>query len=152
MTEQEAFMMLQNWFSDDGWGVDASAEHLLVRTGINGEHGKFRLYAHIQGDNLVVHSVSPTHIPAKGRGAVAEYLTRANYGLVLGNFEMDWNDGEVRYKTSFRWKDAGLNPQTIHGLVYVNCAMMDRYYPGLMSVLYGGATPEQAIRNVENWS
>ena len=38
-----------------------------------------------------------------GRGAeikrqdIAEYLTRANYGMVMGNFEMDYSDGEIRY-------------------------------------------------------
>ena len=26
----------------------------------------------------------------------AEFLTRANYGLVFGNFEMDMHDGEIR--------------------------------------------------------
>ena len=45
-----------------------------------------------------------TYLPMKveedKRAAVAEYLTRANYGLHVGNFEMDMTDGEVRYKTT----------------------------------------------------
>jgi len=34
------------------------------------------------------------------RGAVAEFINRANYGIIIGNFEMDFADGEIRYKTS----------------------------------------------------
>lgn len=40
------------------------------------------------------------NVPEDRRLALAEFLTRANYGLFIGNFEMDWQDGEVRYKTS----------------------------------------------------
>lgn len=149
MTEREAFVILERWFRDDDWKFDSDTEHNLIRTGINGENGKFRVYAHIQNDNLVVHSISPTDVSEKDRAAIAEYLTRANYGLVIGNFEMDWSDGEVRFKTSFRWKEGQLEPWMIHSLVYINCAMMDRYYPGLMSVLFGGTTPEQAVQKVE---
>jgi len=29
-----------------------------------------------------------------------KFLTRANYGMMIGNFEMDFTDGEIRYKTS----------------------------------------------------
>ena len=29
---------------------------------------------------------------------VAEYITRANYGIVNGNFELDYSTGQVRYK------------------------------------------------------
>ncbi len=32
--------------------------------------------------------------------AVAEFITRANFGIVIGNFEIDFSDGEIRYKTS----------------------------------------------------
>jgi len=31
---------------------------------------------------------------------VNEFLTRANYGLNIGNFEMDFQDGEIRFKTA----------------------------------------------------
>lgn len=40
----------------------------------------------------------------------AEFLTRANYGLVFGNFEMDMHDGEIRYKPSFRAAEKPLVP------------------------------------------
>ena len=36
---------------------------------------------------------------------VCEYLTRANYGLTVGNFELDHRDGEIRYKVSINVRD-----------------------------------------------
>ena len=32
--------------------------------------------------------------------AIAEFLTRTNYSMIIGNFELDFADGEIRYKTS----------------------------------------------------
>src|SRR5215212_5325423 len=39
-------------------------------------------------------------VPPERREAVALLLTRANYGIYLGNFEMDLDDGEIRFKVS----------------------------------------------------
>lgn len=149
MTDREIFDVVVRWFRADDWNYDADEDQMVLWTGINGENGKYRIYAHVQNENLVVHSVSPTDVPERKRNAIAEYLTRANYGLVIGNFEMDYSDGEVRYKTSFKVKDGVLAPWMVNNLAYVNSVMMDKYYPGLMSVLYGGATPEQAVQKVE---
>jgi hypothetical protein len=30
------------------------------------------------------------------RAPPAEFITRANYGLIIGNFELDFEDGEIR--------------------------------------------------------
>jgi hypothetical protein len=40
---------------------------------------------------------------------IAKFITRANYGMSLGNFELDFNDGEIRYKTSIDVTDDRLN-------------------------------------------
>ena len=78
------------------------------------------------------------------------FLTRANYGLLIGNFEMDYNDGEVRYKTSIDVEGDRLSKALVKRLVYDNLAVMDRYLPGVLSVIYGGASPTEAIAQVES--
>lgn len=149
MTDREIFNLVVQWFREDDWNCDVDEDQLVLRTGINGENGKYRVFAHVQNENVVLHSISPTDVPTSKRNAIAEYLTRANYGLVIGNFEMDYSDGEVRFKTSIKVKDGAIAPWMINNLAYINCAMIDKYYPGLMNVLYGGATPEKAVQKVE---
>lgn len=53
-----------------------------------------------QGD-YVVYAVSPIKVDPKDSlmlQKMSEYICRANYGLNCGNFELDYNDGEIRYK------------------------------------------------------
>jgi hypothetical protein len=88
-------------------------------------------------------------VPEDKRLIMADFLTRANYGLYIGNFEMDFNDGEVRYKTSIDVEGTELNTALITRVVYDNLAVMDRYLPGIMSVVFGGASPTEAIAQVE---
>lgn len=43
---------------------------------------------------------SPLLVPGGCRTAAAETIARANYGLRLGKFEMNLDDGEVRFQVS----------------------------------------------------
>jgi hypothetical protein len=79
---------------------------------------------------------------------MAEFLTRANYGMVIGNFEMDYADGEVRFKTSVDVEDAHLNRALLHHIVHANLLMTDKYLPGITAIIEG-QTPAFALEMVE---
>lgn len=98
---------------------------------------------------VVFFSVAPDEVPVGARGRVAEYLTRANYGLVLGNFEMDWDDGEVRCRTSVQVGDTPRAEELIEPIVTVNVGLMGRYLPGLRDVVSGAASPQAAVVSAE---
>ena len=74
-----------------------------------------------------------------------KFLTRANYGMMIGNFEMDFTDGEIRYKTSIDVEGDKLSSALIKRLVYANVMMMDEYLPGIVSVTEGDMEPKDAI-------
>lgn len=79
---------------------------------------------------------------------MADLLTRANYGLVLGNFEMDFSDGEVRYHVSHILETGMLEDSLIRRLFSPALLMADRYFPALMQHLHGGL-PEDAVYMAE---
>ncbi|MEL6492946.1 MAG: YbjN domain-containing protein [Cyanobacteria bacterium J06621_3] len=77
---------------------------------------------------------------------MAQFITRANYGLILGNFELDYTDGEIRYKTSLDVESDRLTPALTKNLIYTNVMTMDQYLPGLLAVLEQQTPPGQAIK------
>jgi hypothetical protein len=91
-------------------------------------------YAHVQ-----------RRVPDEKRPALTEYLTRANYGLWLGNFELDLRDGEIRYKTSLHLADGELTAEMLAALLRVNGDTLDRYLPGIMSMLWNDLSAEDAL-------
>jgi hypothetical protein len=68
---------------------------------------------------------------------------------VLGNFELDFDNGEICYKTSIDITDDRFNFALIQQLVYTNITIMDQYLPGIQAVLSGKVSPVEAIRAIE---
>jgi hypothetical protein len=121
-----------------------------LRLGFAGKNANFMCYAeaHEEIETLVFYSVYPLKVPENKRMATADYLTRANYGLFVGNFELDFRDGEVRFKTSVDVEDAEVAP-LIRRIVYTNVVMADKYFHGLMQVIYSEIEPKTAIEQAE---
>ena len=95
------------------------------------------------------HSGFPVKIKPHLRPAVAETLHRANWGLRLGNFEMDYSDGEIRYHTALTVEDSLLSDAMLKHLFAANWSTMDRYASALMAVIYANKSPKGAIRESE---
>jgi hypothetical protein len=62
---------------------------------------------------------------------------------------MDFDDGEIRYKTSIDVEGDLLTTDLIKQLVYANIMMMDHYLPGIQAVIDGTMSPKQAIQAIE---
>jgi hypothetical protein len=151
-TDGQFFEEIVNFFEEDGWPFVQIEGEPLLQMVFQGENGKWTCYAKARDDQeqFVFYSVCPVNTPDSKRLAVAEFLTRANSGIIIGNFEMDFEDGEIRYKTSIDVEDDSLSCALIKRLVYANVMMMDAYLPGIMSVIYGDVTPVDAIAQIES--
>jgi hypothetical protein len=140
-----------DFFTEDDWPFTKIKGEPVVRMAFQGDNGKWTCYAKAreQQEQFVFYSVGPVNAPENKRLAIAEFLTRANSGMIIGNFELDFADGEIRYKTSIDVQGDFLSFELIKQLVYANVTMMDEYLPGIMSIIYGNASPEDAIAQVE---
>ena len=68
--------------------------------------------------------------------------------MAVGNVEMDFSDGEVRYKTSVDLEDVEIAGRLVRNMIYTNVLTLDRYIPGLMRMLTGGVSPVEAIQEM----
>ena len=139
------------FFTEDDWKFRQLEGKTILQMGFRGENGAWQCFADAKEDKqrFIFFSAMDTRVPEDKRPAVADYLTRANYGLILGNFEMDFRDGEIRYKTSIDVEGGELTTQMVKTLVYVNVMMMDKYLPGVMSVIYANTPPADAVAKIE---
>ena len=98
---------------------------------------------------MVMYSVLPVFAPPAKKDEVAAFITRANFGMIIGNFELDYEDGEVRYKTSVDLEDVSELRILLRNMIYSNVLTMDKYLPGLMRVIFGGLSAVEAIKEIE---
>jgi hypothetical protein len=146
-----AWELLGDFLKQDEWYPTVIQGRNTYRFLYDGKNGRLTCFADLRMNlaQLLLYAVAPVKAPEETRLAVAELIARANYGLRIGNFELDFSDGEVRYKSSLDFEATELNAQWIRNAIYPAVQTMDRYLPGLMSVIYGGKTPYEAIEDIE---
>ncbi|MCD6499170.1 MAG: YbjN domain-containing protein [Deltaproteobacteria bacterium] len=139
------------FFVKDDWNIEQIADSSAFAMWFGGKNGTWACLARVSdGRNLFAfYSIFTTNVPEERRTAVADLLTRINYGLPLGNFELDFADGEIRFKTSIDIQGGTLTFDMWKTVVYVNVFTMDMYFPALTKVVEGTTTPEQALADIE---
>nr|WP_300129512.1 YbjN domain-containing protein [uncultured Butyricicoccus sp.] len=91
----------------------------------------------------------PLSIPTEHRLAVCEYITRVNYGVILGGFEMDLDEGDVNYKiVSALGRETEIDREAFCRLLYLGNSMFDKYAPGILAILYGGMSAAEAYQSL----
>jgi hypothetical protein len=144
--------VVKTFLTEDEWPYQELENQMLVRTQFQGDNAQWVCFAQTNEEmqQFIFYSICPINIAENKRKAMAEFLTRANYGLLMGNFEMDFEDGQVRYKTSLDVEGETLTPGLVKNVIYANVTLMDRYMPGIMKVNYTEVEPADVIAQIEN--
>ena len=147
------------WFAEDGWSLTSAEDGHTWLASVEGEHGRWAVLVQLFPDRGVFacYSLVPVSPPSTRLAEVVEYLTRANAGLVTGNFEVDMDGGEVRFKAAVDLSEippddlasGSVIRALVSDLAYTNVATTDRYLPGLLQVVAGAASPAEALAAVE---
>jgi hypothetical protein len=152
ITTQPIFQTMVNFFTEDDWSYAKIQGEPALYLAFEGDNGSWNCYAKAREDEeqFVFYSICPIKVPKVKRRTLGEFIARANYGMMIGNFELDFTDGEIRYKTSIDVEGDKLSFALIKRLVYANVTMMDEYLPGIKLVLESGMSPEEAIAQIES--
>ncbi len=85
--------------------------------------------------------LQPDLTDAKVAAGVNELMTRANYALNLGKFQMNYEDGEISYMTSAKYFERIPSQQELEWLVDIPSLMIDKYGNAFKHVIEDGADP-----------
>lgn len=143
------------WLNEDDWSFEENHRddgNNWTRSRYKGENATFDLVldAREHQEVFYVYIYWPIVIPVEKRLEVAELITRINYGLMLGNFELDMRDGEIRYKVSVDVEGSQLVSKMIENMVRSALGTSDRYAPAVLSCCYGDKTPLDALKMLQS--
>src|SRR5579862_4224242 len=96
------FSRLIDFMEEEGWKYEIIEGETVLRFHFKASSGRFHFYANVEEEKnwLIFYSYLPVNTPPEKIHSMAEFITRANRGMPIGNFELDFEDGEIRYKTS----------------------------------------------------
>jgi hypothetical protein len=85
----------------------------------------------------------------KTRAQVAEFITRANYDMVIGNFELDYETGSVRFKSSVDFTEAMLSEELVRNAIQSAMDVVE-HYDALVEVMRGAKRAKEAVEEAES--
>ncbi len=147
----ELFDVVTTFLQADGWPLQRIGQETAYSMTAEGEHGRWTCIAQVVEEEALVlfYSACPFTVPVDRRVAVGELLHRVNFSLLIGNFELDWEEGHIRYRTSVDLRGQRPGALLISQLVYRNVLTMDKYLPAIQAVIQGKLSPVQALAQIK---
>ncbi len=147
------FRKILTYFEKQKWHYTIPKEGSNIATmGISTEKGKFHCIIDVdeEGKKIIFFSIYPINVPVTIRKSMAEIMMRVNYTLFFGSYEMDFSDGEIRFKTSLIYEDIELTDKILEHIIKGNIVTLDTYFELFNSFISGKTTLEDVISQIES--
>jgi hypothetical protein len=129
-----------------GYVAGASHDTILEETPVENVVAMFDAVAEFGAYPIIcVYTQVQCRVPEEKRPEMADFLNHVNSNNWYGNFEMDMDDGGVRYRTSLNLADGVPTTHMLGTLLYGNFNNVNRYLPGIMSLIWNDVVAEDAI-------
>ena len=151
MKTEQIIDVVRDYLDDEGLKYNFNAERNVIRLGFNLKCRlkEVELFVKIKEDYYLVQAEVPLNGDPKDLGELLKYLAMANFGLIVGNFEIDVEDGQVRYKTYVPCEDLEQLPKPIiEESLFCPCRMFDKYGNGIAALAMGFSDAETEYRKV----
>jgi hypothetical protein len=146
-----AFDTLARYLEEENWSVERIRGKFAFKQSKTTELCPVTYYFQVETDleQFLFYIVPEISLFHEMLGSAAEYICRANFGIRIGNFELDFRDGQVRFKSSINFKRTQLSEILIDDAIKPAVAAFDEFFPGLANVIAGLDTPAKAIAEAE---
>ena len=106
----------------------------------------------VQEDKIIVYGMCPINVDHTDEymmQQMAEFLCRANYNLMNGCFELDFRDGEIRFRSFIDCDELRPSIEVIYNSIYCTAMTLKRYAPGIWDIIFSNCTAKEAIEECD---
>ena len=142
-------LSLENYFSSNGWNYEFDRENSVFRITL-ALNGKIKSVNHViyVGDSEYRSYAYPNIMNAneKSYNSVAEYLHRINRSIFDGRFEIDFEDGEIRFFIRKECINREPEEKDFLDILELPEYIISCYGEGLLAVMFGVKSPKEAAK------
>ena len=145
---------INTFLTEDNWNFYFDEKHGVFQFGlrIKSKIKKVNYRIYVAENDYIVYAISPLGVDEDDErmlAAMAEFICRANYGLVNGNFELDMSDGEIRFKCFVDCDNITPSTEVIRNSIHCPAAMFKQYGSGIVDSIFGNASAKEVVANCE---
>jgi hypothetical protein len=146
------FDTLCHHFEAEQFAFTPHPEAHVIEAGFDLSRTSVRFFAHAPPDEalLTFLLILPVAIPAERRAAMGEFLHRLNQSIRAGAFELNYDEGEVRFAlATLLAPDQTVPVEALQVWLTLAMTQVDGFSPALMKVAFGNASPAHALEQAE---
>ncbi|MEA4901088.1 YbjN domain-containing protein [Desulfitobacterium sp.] len=141
------FQILFETLNDNGWEFVYDDKNEIFRLEIRGVNSDYHCFIIVdeEQESLLCNTHINEKVPFPKRLEICNFINRVNYELANGNFEMDMDDGEIRFRTFLDLENTEPSQEQLMNLIWNGSQSFDTYYPGIIKIICDGMTAEEAM-------
>lgn len=143
---------IDSFLKEDGWHFSFDEGVFTFGLGLRSKIKRIDYIVKVKADKFIVYGISPIGVDKDDKDMMArisEFIHRANYGLIRGNFEIDMNDGEIRYKVCTDCDGIEPSAEMIKNAIYCPGFMFDEYGSGITDIIFSNMSAKDAVEKCE---
>jgi len=131
-----AFLTYKNW------PIFATEDPNLICTKFKGHNGSWNTFiqCHPSQPIVIIYSLFPHSCPENKEQDLLRLIAQLNDGLMIGNFEYNFEHREVRFKTSMNATYMTEKLEIFDAPFYHNFLAMDQYFVQLKAFIHPNPT------------
>jgi len=109
---------------------------------LNAQNGIYHCFAEDREElkTFLFLSFLGTSCPFQKRDEMCRMLTMINSNLLYGNFEMELDNGNIKFRTGIAYQDIEITKEAIANMIAKNIDTIDISHPQLVKFMYGEMT------------
>lgn len=146
--------VVKKFLADDDWHYSFNEDTGIFRFGlrIRSKIQRINYVIDVHDDEFVTYGMCPIGVDYEDTemmAQMAEFICRANYGLKNGCFELDFRDGEIRFRSYVDCENLHPSTEVVKNSVHCTAAMIKRYAVGIVDIIFNGTSAKDAIVKCE---
>jgi hypothetical protein len=148
---EKALATLERYVNEHGWAAKRMPDQTAFKAKKDGEHHAIYYYFEIEValEQFLFYIAPEISLFQQQVPPMAEFVCRANYGMRIGCWDLDFKAGKISFRSSINFKGVELTPTLIDNTIQPALAAFDEFFPGVQRVFAGLDTPADAILKIE---
>jgi hypothetical protein len=153
----EIAAVVKQVLTEDNWRFNFDEKTGIFDFGlrIKSKIQKINYLIDVNEDSLVAYGFCPISVDSTDADRMArmvEFFSRANYGLINGCFEIDFDDGGIRFRTFVDCEGLTPSAEVVKNCIHCIAVMFKRYAPGIVDIIFTDGSAKDAIAKCEKSS
>ncbi|MBD1421624.1 YbjN domain-containing protein [Sphingobacterium chuzhouense] len=143
---------LKSFLDNQQWSYSKGKDENLILFGIAGSNGNFQCVADVNEKSkyFVFLSIIGLRAPEDKIESLIGAINKINYRLPFGNFEIDYANGEIRFKTGLFCNGIDFNENLIENIIVPNIMYTDTYIPVFNQLILENKTLDEALKVLDH--